>query len=164
MSPSDHYRNAKASGHHRVVLVAVDDSAGSERVVAFVNEFFGGLDVEVIGINVGHEPAAWIPMGLGAGADFYWPYVGEPPVPTRTDYEQSLREAADRVESSGLDDDELVAELGDPVAHICQAASEHQADLLVVGDNHKSGWRRLLEGSVTSDLQRHARCPVLVVP
>lgn len=154
----------KTSGHPRVVLVAVEHTDDSGRVVTFVNEFFGGLDVEVIGINVGHEPAAWIPTGLAAGAYFYWPYLGELPVPSRSAYEESLREAAETVESSGLDDDEVVAELGDPVVHICHAVSERQADLIVVGDNHKSGWRRLLEGSVTSDLQRHAPCPVLVVP
>jgi len=146
------------------VLVAVDDSDASERVVTFVNEFFAGLDVDVVGINVGHGPAVWIPTGLGVGASFYWPYMGELPVPDEDDFAASRQEAVRTVEASGLIDDEVVAELGDPVTHICDIAVERGVELIVVGDNHKTGWRRLLEGSVTSDVQRRAPCPVLVVP
>jgi len=148
---------------HRTVLVAVDESDASHRVVTFVNAFFHGLGVEVIGINVGHEPASWIPTGLAAGGYFYWPYVGESPAPARRDHED-LREAAETIEASGLIDDGVVVELGDPAEHIRSAAIEHRADLIVIGDSHKSGWRRFLEGSVTSDLQSQAPCPVLVVP
>jgi nucleotide-binding universal stress UspA family protein len=150
--------------HRRTVLVALDDSGAPERVVAFVNGFFTGLDVTVIGINVGTEPAAWIPTGLGAGAYFYWPNVGTTPVPTRDDYEASRRQAQQVVEGSGLIDDAVIAELGDPGEVVCKAAADHTADLLVVGDNHKNAWHRLLEGSVSATLQRDAPCPVLVVP
>ncbi|MBI5088500.1 MAG: universal stress protein [Actinobacteria bacterium] len=146
------------------MLVAVDDSHASRRVVSFVNAFFAGLDVEVIGICVGAEPAAWIPGGLTAGASFYWPYMGELPVPTSEDRADAIRAAERLVEASGLRDDEVIAELGDPVLQLCNAAVEHTADLIVVGDNHKRGWRRLLEGSVTTDLQHQAPCPVLIVP
>lgn len=150
-------------GRRRTVVVAVDGSEASERVVAFVNEFFGGLEVEVIGINVGPGPAAWLPRGLVAGTYFYWPYVSAPAVPTSDDYEDSLRDAVHTVEASGLIDDQVVAEVGEPVAHILNVVNERGADLVVVGDNHKSAWRRLFEGSVSSDLRRQAPCPVLVV-
>ena len=79
----------ETGGHRRQMLVAVDESDASERVVSFVDEFFAGLDVEVVGIRC--------------------------------------------------------------------------VDLIVVGDNHKTEWR-LLEGSVASDVQRRAPCPVLAVP
>lgn len=148
----------------RTVLVAVDDSEASERVVRFVNAFFAGLDVEVIGINVGREPVTWWPLGFAAGAYFAWPPPGDMPMPTPEDRENSLREAVRTVESSGLVDDDVIVELGDPVSHICDAAAEHHADVIVVGDNHKSAWRRLLEGSVSTDVQRDAPCPVLIVP
>lgn len=148
----------------RTVLVAVDDSEASERVVRFVNGFFTGLDVEVIGINVGREPAIWMPTGLAAGAFFAWPYLGDLPMPSPAERDDSLREAARAVEDSGLVDDDVIAELGDPVAHICEAATDQRADVIVVGDNHKSAWRRLLEGSVSTGVQRDAPCPVLVVP
>lgn len=151
-------------GHHRQVLVAVDESEASERVVTFVNEFFAGLDVGIIGVNVGNELALWMPDGPGGGASFAWPYMGNIGVPTEDDYVEHREVAAHRVEASGLVDDEVVAELGDPVVHICAVAAERDVDLVVVGDNHKSGWRRLLEGSVTSEVQRRAPCPVLIVP
>ena len=147
----------------RTVLVAVDDSDGSERVVRFVNRFFRGLDVKVIGINVGREPAVWTASDIGTETFLVWP-PHDQPMPTRRDYDASLRKAARTVEVSGLRDDEVLSDLGDPVEHICGAAIKHRADLIVVGDNHKSAWRRLAEGSVTAGLQRRAPCPVLVVP
>jgi nucleotide-binding universal stress UspA family protein len=147
-----------------IVLVAVDDSNASERVVTFVNEFFASLDVQIVGMNVGTTAAAWMPTGLESGGAFVWPYVPNPPAPTEEDLELAVHDAAETVESSGLIDDEVVAEIGDPVTAITKVAIERGADLIVVGDRHKSGWRRLLEGSVTDEIRREAPCPVLVVP
>lgn len=151
-------------GHHRQVLVAVDESEASERVVTFVNGFFADLEVEIIGLNVGNELVLWMPDGPEVGVSFSWPYMGNLGLPTEDDYVEHREVAAHRVESSGLIDDEVIAELGDPVVHICAVAAERHVDLIVVGDNHKSGWRRLLEGSVTGEVQRRAPCPVLIVP
>lgn len=148
----------------RTVLVAVDHSEASERVVRFVNRFFAGLGVEIVGINVGELAAAWIPMGLAAGATSYWPAIGALPQVDEGARDERLREAAATVASSGLNDDDVVVDLGDPVTLICQAAIDHHADLVVVGDSHKSAWRRLLEGSVHTEIERRAACPVLVVP
>lgn len=147
----------------RSALVAVDETEASARVVEFVNDFFAGLDVDIVGINVGREHAAWIPTGVDSGASFYWPYV-DPRIPSRDELEDSLRHAARTVEASGLLDDEVVAEIGDPVAQVRDVARRRHVDLIIVGDSHKSIWRRLLEGSVSDDLKRTAPCPVLVVP
>jgi nucleotide-binding universal stress UspA family protein len=52
---------------------------------------------------------------------------------------------------------------GDPVEAIRRAAEDENADLIVVGANDKGFLDRLLHGSVSEDLARHAERPVLVV-
>jgi nucleotide-binding universal stress UspA family protein len=46
---------------------------------------------------------------------------------------------------------------------ILAAASDLQADLIVMGTHGRTGFRRLLLGSVTEDVLRRAPCPVLTV-
>jgi len=53
---------------------------------------------------------------------------------------------------------------GDPVGMIVRMVDELPADLLVLGSHGRSGFDRLLLGSVTERALRRAPCPVLVVP
>jgi nucleotide-binding universal stress UspA family protein len=46
---------------------------------------------------------------------------------------------------------------------IIKYAEKEKADVIVVGGTGKSGFKRLLLGSVSSDVVRYARCPVMVV-
>lgn len=53
---------------------------------------------------------------------------------------------------------------GLPVPEILKQADEMRADLLVLGSHGRSGFERLLLGSVTERVLRKAPCPTLVVP
>jgi len=48
-------------------------------------------------------------------------------------------------------------------AAIVAAAEERGAGLIVVGSKGKTGWRRVLLGSVAESVVQRARCSVLVV-
>ena len=52
---------------------------------------------------------------------------------------------------------------GDPRDEIVREARDWQADLVVVGARGVGGVKRLLLGSVSENVLRTARCPVLVV-
>jgi nucleotide-binding universal stress UspA family protein len=46
---------------------------------------------------------------------------------------------------------------------ILEAADEYEADVIVMGTHGRTGFRRLVLGSVTEEVLRKARCPVLTV-
>jgi type IV pilus assembly protein PilB len=50
---------------------------------------------------------------------------------------------------------------GDPAAEIVRLARQEEAQLIVMGTAGKTGWRRLLMGSVAETVVRDAPCPVL---
>lgn len=52
----------------------------------------------------------------------------------------------------------------DPATGILRAADDTRADLIVLGTHGRSGFERLLLGSVTEKVLRKAACPVLTVP
>ena len=53
---------------------------------------------------------------------------------------------------------------GNPAREILRSADAVPADLIVMGTHGRSGFMRLLLGSVTEKVLRHASCPVLTVP
>jgi nucleotide-binding universal stress UspA family protein len=54
-------------------------------------------------------------------------------------------------------------ELGHPVDRIISSAEDEHADLIVMGSRGIGGFERLLLGSVSEGVLRHAHCPVLSV-
>jgi nucleotide-binding universal stress UspA family protein len=54
-------------------------------------------------------------------------------------------------------------EVGDPAATICLVAGELGVDVVVIGSHGKGFFARVLLGSVSEHVVRHAPCPVLVV-
>jgi nucleotide-binding universal stress UspA family protein len=52
---------------------------------------------------------------------------------------------------------------GNPADEILATAGAFDADLIVVGARGMGGMARLLLGSVSERVLRHARCPVLIV-
>lgn len=152
----------------REVLVALDDSDASRRVSDFVNAFFGGLDVSITAVNIGDTPLAWGGHPAAPGAVYAWPYfpAAIPPISPAVTVpaEQAQRDAERLLQDSGIRADERVVEIGGDVAEtLRRVASERQAELLVIGSNHKGIFERLLSPSVSKELAHAAPTPVLIV-
>jgi nucleotide-binding universal stress UspA family protein len=58
---------------------------------------------------------------------------------------------------------ELEIVVGDPAAEIVRLAHIHEANLIVLGNRGLTGLKRILEGSVSSQVVADAPCSVLVV-
>ena len=89
------------------------------------------------------------------------------PLPTRLRYALArgvplLVQAVRAARDAGVNAEFLVWE-GDPGGSIAAAAEAENADIVVVGTRGRSGAERMLLGSVSDHVVRHAECPVLVV-
>lgn len=54
--------------------------------------------------------------------------------------------------------------VGKPVKEIIKTAERWGADLIVTGTHRTTGWKRLILGSISEDIIRHSKIPVMVVP
>jgi nucleotide-binding universal stress UspA family protein len=80
----------------------------------------------------------------------------------RQERESLLVASVQRARGVGVTAEFLVWD-GDAGDSITAAAEAEQADLVVVGTRGRSAAGRMLLGSVSDHVVRHAQCPVLVV-
>ena len=79
-------------------------------------------------------------------------------------YRRELNEKLNRLRRTHADVRvECRLEDGEPAAEILAAANEANCDLIVMGTHGRTGFRRLLLGSVAEQVLRRAPCPVLTV-
>ena len=87
-----------------------------------------------------------------------------------TEFKERLDEAAARIlehyrgklEGIGAQNIRTMVRVGVPSEEILEVAAEEKVDLIVLGSNGTRGLDRLISGSVTKDVERGARVPVLV--
>ena len=93
------------------------------------------------------------------------PVLYPPIVFTPDDLEQFRTHTRQFVEqqNDGAPIDVIVA-VGNTATEIVRVAEELPADMIVIGTHGRSGFDRLMLGSVTERILRRVRCPVLTVP
>jgi nucleotide-binding universal stress UspA family protein len=139
------------------VLCPVDLTELSIRPLAYAGAIANWYRAQLTAL---HVVPTFEPMEVRAGAlfdpvQFVYPM-------SREQVLERLREA---VHTAGaIDQANVAAEAGEPAAVIVDQASAHRADLLVMATHGRSGFDRLLLGSVTEKVLWRAPCPVLIVP
>jgi nucleotide-binding universal stress UspA family protein len=108
-----------------------------------------------------HVVPTFEPMEVHAGALFDPIQIVYP-----MSREQVLERLRQAVHTAGvaINQVDVAAEAGDPGAVIVDQSLVRRADLLVMATHGRSGFDRLLLGSVTETVLRRATCPVLTVP
>jgi nucleotide-binding universal stress UspA family protein len=139
------------TGLHRIV-VAYDGSESSFRALQFTLRALAGPATEV-----------WIVHASEAPRSVAEPRTEEEQGSEASAIEESLRAIRAREDPGGLRIHVWVRE-GSPVAVLLGAASDANAELIVVGTRGLRGARRLVLGSVSSELATRSGRPVAVVP
>jgi nucleotide-binding universal stress UspA family protein len=142
----------------RRILCPVDFSDYSRRALDHAIAIARWYKSTVTALHV-FSPAPVAAYGPG-------PVVFAPIVLTAADHDQLLADTRAFIEAEaapGVAIDAVVRE-GNTAAEIVDEATTMRADLLVIGTHGRSGFERLVLGSVAEKVLRKARCPVLTVP
>jgi nucleotide-binding universal stress UspA family protein len=106
-----------------------------------------------------HVFAGWMPRDEESTYPAWMRHVPQ----AREEIDRELRELLRPAEAQGIQAPLVIRE-GDPVTEILAQASEMNADLIVLSTHGRSGFDRMVLGSVTEKVLRKASSPVLVVP
>ena len=140
------------------VLCAIDLSDASGRTLTYAAAVARGYTARLTVLHVAPTfDAIQVRAGaLGDAIDIVQPMPRE----------QVLDELRKTLAASKIAADAatLAAVAGEPVATIVDQALSIPADLLVMGTHGRSGFDRLLHGSVTEKVLHKAPCPILTVP
>jgi nucleotide-binding universal stress UspA family protein len=140
----------------RRVLCPVDFSDFSRHALDYAAGVARWHEARITALHVIPPITSMLPA---SGEGIYPPLVFRP---------EELRQFRDELESfaraSGIEalDTEVVQ--GSVAGEIVRFANELPADLLVMGTHGRSGFERLMLGSVTEKLLRKSPCPLLTVP
>jgi nucleotide-binding universal stress UspA family protein len=141
------------------ILVAIESSDFSNAAIEAVRRQFRSAEVEVSLLHV-IDPLVYLPLYEGAARDF-----------SRIDAlrEENLKQAqafmdraAKLLRESGYRVTSSIEE-GEPRTTIVDHAERVKSDLVVVGSHGRRGLPRLLLGSVSEYVARHAPCSVEIV-
>jgi nucleotide-binding universal stress UspA family protein len=140
------------------ILCPIDLSELSIRPLAYAAAMATWNDARLTAL---HVVPTFEPMEVHPGALFD-PVTFVHPMPR----EEVLERLRGMLATAGVtvDDVGLAAEAGDAAPTIVDQAVAANADLLVMGTHGRTGFNRLLLGSVTEKVLRQSPCPVLTVP
>lgn len=142
------------------ILIALDGSESSRRVLAFGMELAKQTGSTVVLLTVVEPDAALPPVIPGAITPTHLPEPAD-------DYLQEmagafLEEAGTFCEESGVPCEQVIRS-GDPAEEIRREAEKRQADLTVMGFHSKGPLAAALVGNVTKAVLEAIRTPVLIV-
>jgi len=140
---------------YKRVLLPLDGSMIAETIIPFLLEIAGPLDMDITLLRV---VVPTPPMAIESHRDISVDHVEK----LRSDAEQYLAGAAAELRSKGVRVQAQVR-VGEAVAEILAGARDVKADLIAMTTHGRGGLGRLLFGSVTEAVLRHAEMPVFVM-
>ncbi len=134
----------------RRLLVCLDGSTTSASILPTARTWASELDLELDLIHITY------PLGD--------PTIGDITVPEETRaISTELRRTTDELAQAGITTSWQVIEDARPASGIIRQAAFRSADLIVMATHGRTGLARMLTGSVTTDVIRHAPLPILTL-
>lgn len=134
------------------ILVALDGSEISERVIQTLDNLALSKDSKVILCHVFPTLESEIELPVDTPQP-------ESPIFSYFHIEKQLQLYQENLSVSS----ELELVTGDPAEEIIRLANIYKTDLIIIGSRGLIGMKRIVEGSVSSQVVEEANCSVLVV-
>ena len=141
------------------VLLAVDGSPFSQQAVQSVIDQFRPKDTQVLVLTAVEPVGAYF---SAEGFPHLTSYTAQVDEEREKQAGELVQNVCAKLDKAGFRSSKAVL-LGDARAAILDRASEWKPDLIVVGSHGLKGLNRILMGSVSEGVARHAACSVLIV-
>ena len=138
----------------RKILCPTDFSEPSYEALKAANEFALHFSATLVLVYV-----VPIVLDIPTSADFFIPSDIRT---MEAEAEKALQEVVEKRLSQKLRIRTMLA-IGDPADEIVSAAVDENADIIVIATQGRTGWRRLVSGSIAEKVVRLAPCPVLSI-
>ncbi|MEA5576545.1 universal stress protein [Anabaena sp. UHCC 0451] len=136
----------------KTILVALDGSEIAERVIQTLGDLVLSSNTKVIFCHVFPTPESEIELP----ADRPHP---DSPNSAYFHIEKQLQSYQEQLSVKS----ELELVTGDPADEIIRLANIYKTDLVVIGSRGLTGMKRIVQGSVSTQVMEEANCSVLVV-
>ncbi len=138
------------------IIVATDLSRTSEAAVTEAIALAKENGATLLIAHAYQAPPVLDPQSAAAGLYEEWTRT------IRAEVEGKLKELVENAAKEGVWAEPLVL-MGEPYEAISQAATAHEADLVVMGTHGRKGVSRFFLGSVAARVISTAPCPVMTV-
>jgi nucleotide-binding universal stress UspA family protein len=148
------------------VLIAYDGSDEAKGAIDYAGRFLSTKNAYILTVWEPIHRQAARTAGMSGMMQHDWSAVTEDSEdPAYTDAVAICREGVSDAESHGFSTEPFLVESATAVwSAIVDAAQELDVSIIVTGSRGLSGWRSLLQSSVSDSLVKHAGRPVLIVP
>ena len=151
----------------KTIVVGYDGTAPAKHALRRAAEYARAFAAKVVVVSVAApQPLAEVGAPGAFGLLPYYAYpAGDPGQVVERD-EQLWEQHRERVHALFADADlevEFAGVAGEPAQELVDVAEQRRAELIVVGTHDRGFLERLLGGSVSQDVARHAHCDVLIV-
>lgn len=145
----------------KTLLVPLDFSDASEKVVAMAGDLASALGGRVVLLHIVEPVATYVPVGASMDVIAATP----PPLePEDTEApQQRLDKLAKPLRKAGIET-EAVAMIGLAVDDILSQAESRQAHFIVLGSHGHGALYHLFSGSVVTGVLKRAASPIIIVP
>ena len=139
------------------ILVGIDGSAPSRRALEWAVREAAVQHAPLTVLTVYHAtPGSWgVPVQYATDADL----ADQALRAAQEEADDVLKQAGDEARPPSVT---VKSVTGLPAEELLSAAAD--ADMVVVGSRGAGGFKRLLMGSVSTQVTHHAHCPVVVIP
>ncbi|MEB3216974.1 MAG: universal stress protein [Nostocales cyanobacterium 94392] len=135
----------------KTIVAALDGSEITERIIEFLGQLVLQKESKVVLCHVFPPPQSEMQLP----ADY-------PQNTSGISYLQIEKQLESYQQQLSVKTDvELV--MGDPAEEITRLANIYQADLIIIGSRGLTGMKRIVQGSVSSQVTEDAHCSVLIV-
>jgi len=142
------------------IMAAVDGHAASDGGVGFVRRLRSGMACDVTFLRLYWPTEEYLRLGLTGARD-----LAAPDPAVVADLERAMRLQVGVLSGAGKTSYAIEPAWGDPASRLFAAASEHHADLIIMGAESRRGLARIAHPPVASRVAKHAfGVPVVFVP